>query len=72
KINDKINKTFNIPDFGSENPINLDERDSFLLKKFKDNYKFFSKENIEIGRARLAIKNSNTDDSCKLTSRCVW
>ncbi len=72
KINDKINETFNIPDFGSENPINLDERDSFLLKKFKDNYKFFSKENIEIGKARLAIKNSNTDDSCKLTSRCVW
>ncbi len=72
KINDKINETFNISDFGSENPINLDERDNYFLKNFEDNYRFFFKENVEIGKARLAIKNSNTDDSCKLTSRCLW
>ena len=72
KINDKINETFNISDFGCENPINLDERDNYFLKNFKYNYNFFFKENIEIGKARLAIKNSNTSDSCKLTSRCLW
>ena len=67
KINDKINETFNISDFGSENPINLDERDNYFLKNFEVNYRFFFKENFEIGKARLAIKNSNTNDSCKLT-----
>ena len=72
KINDKINETFNISDFGSENPINLDERDNYFLKNFEVNYRFFFKENFEIGKARLAIKNSNTNDSCKLTSRCLW
>ena len=41
KINDKINETFNISDFGSENPINLDERDNYFLKNFEDNYRFF-------------------------------
>ncbi len=72
KINDNINETFNIANFGSENPIDLDERDNYFLKKFNDNYKFFSKENVEFGKARLAIKNSHTEDSCKLTSRCLW
>tara|TARA_B100000767_G_scaffold275088_1_gene310373 strand:+ start:1128 stop:2714 length:1587 start_codon:yes stop_codon:yes gene_type:complete len=72
KIDDKINKTFNISNFGSERPIDLDERDDYFLSKFNGNYKFFLKENVEIGKARLAIKNSNTDDSCKLTSRCLW
>ena len=72
KINDKINKIFDISNFGNENPINLDERDNYFLKNFINNYKFFSKENFEIGKARLAIKNSNTEDSCRLTSRCLW
>ena len=72
KINDKINEKFNISNLGNENPINLDERDSYFLKNFTENYNFFSKENFEVGKARLAIKNSNTNDSCKLTSRCLW
>jgi|TARA_B110001452_G_scaffold92232_1_gene76044 hypothetical protein len=72
KINDKINETFNISNLGSENPIILDERDNYFLKNFSNNYKYFLNESFEIGKARLAIKNSNTDDSCKLTSRCVW
>lgn len=72
KINDKINENFNISNFGSEKPIDLDERDNYLTNKFNDNYDYFSKEKVEIGKARLAIKNSNTKDSCKLTSRCLW
>ena len=72
KINDKINETFGISNFGNENPINLDERDSYFLKNFTNNYNFFLKENFEVGKARLAIKNSSTEDSCRLTSRCLW
>ena len=72
KVIDNINKNFNISNFGCEDPISLDERDVFFLKKFNDNYKFFLKENVEFGKARLAIKNSSTNDSCKLTSRCLW
>ena len=34
KINDKINETFNISDFGSESPINLDEETVIFLKIF--------------------------------------
>ena len=72
KIYDNINEKFNISNFGKENPISLDERDTYFLKNFKKKYSYFNKENIEFGRARLAIKNSNTKDSCKLTSRCLW
>ena len=72
KVDDNINKNFNISNFGSESPISLDERDIFFLKKFNDNYKFFLNEKVEFGKARLAIKNSDTNDSCKLTSRCLW
>ncbi len=71
-VNDGINKTFNIANFGDENSIGLDDRDKFFLKKFSDNQNFFIKENVEFGKARLAIKNSNTDNSCQLTSRCLW
>ena len=72
KINDKINEKFSISNFGIENPINLDERDNYFLKNFTNNYNYFLKENFEIGKARLAIKNSSTEDSCRLTSRCLW
>ena len=72
KIHDKINDTFGISNFGIENPINLDERDNYFLKNFTNNYDYFFKENFEVGKARLAIKNSTTEDSCKLTSRCLW
>ncbi len=72
KVKDSINTKFNFLDFGTENAITLDERDNHLLKRFSQNYNFFSNEKFEIGKARLAIKNSSTEDSCKLTSRCLW
>ena len=71
-IHDNINSNFDISNFGEERPINLDERDNYFLKKFNQKHNFFKNENFEVGKARLAIKNSNTDDSCKLTSRCLW
>lgn len=72
RVNDFINTYFNISDFGSEMPINLDNRDSYFLKKFNKNYEYFKNQKFGVGEARLAIKNSNTNDSCKLTSRCLW
>ena len=41
KINDKITETFGMSNFGKENPINLDKRDSYFLKNFTNNYNFF-------------------------------
>jgi len=71
-INDNININFNIVNYGEESSIILDNRDDYFLKKFTQNYEFFKDQKFEIGKSRLAIKNSNTEDSCKLTSRCLW
>jgi hypothetical protein len=71
-IKDHLNSEFNFLNLGTEIPIELDHRDNYLFDKFIKNFEYFKNENFQIGKARLAIKNSNTVDSCKLTSRCLW
>jgi hypothetical protein len=71
-VDDNINEEFNIPNLGNEDPIKLDTRDSYFMSKYFQNDKFFSDERFHIGKARLAIKNSNNSESCKLLSNCIW
>tara|TARA_B100000886_G_scaffold231655_2_gene161764 strand:- start:2126 stop:3706 length:1581 start_codon:yes stop_codon:yes gene_type:complete len=71
-VNDNINNQFDIPNLGNQNPIELDSRDSYLMGKYFQNDKFFFKEQFHLGKARLAIENSNNSKSCKLLSNCLW
>ena len=71
-VHDHINNEFSVPNLGNQNPIELDPRDNFLVRKYSQNEKFFFKEKFHLGRARLAIENSNSSQSCKLLSNCLW
>jgi hypothetical protein len=72
KVSDDINFIFNIKSLGTERPIKLDKRDLFLISKFRNNKRYFINQKFAIGKARLAIKNSKTSDSCSLCARCLW
>jgi choline dehydrogenase-like flavoprotein len=72
KVEDDLNEIFNIFNFGNQEPIRLDHRDEFIISNYKKNINFFKKHKIAIGKARLAINNSGGDNSCTLTSRCLW
>lgn len=71
-VDDDINKQFDISNLGKQNPIKLDIRDNYLMGKYSQNEKFFFKEQFHLGKARLAIENSNNSKSCKLLSNCLW
>lgn len=72
KVSDDINSVFNIMNFGTESEIPIDFRDNYLLSNYIQNINYFTKNRIALGKARLAIKNSGSNDSCNLTGRCLW
>lgn len=72
KVSDDINTLFNVKLLGTEKSIKLDKRDLFLMSRFRKNKKYFIDKKFGLGKARLAIKNSGTVDSCNLSARCLW
>jgi len=72
KVSDDINSTFGVMNFGTETEIPNDFRDNYLMTNYDQNIGYFRNNRIALGKARLAIKNSASEDSCNLTARCLW
>jgi len=69
RVEDDLNKKFDIKAFGTENNFNLDPRDNFIFQNYKKKIKF--SDNFAIGKSRLAIRN-NHYEKCLECCKCIW